>query len=118
MQLITISGNIGKDAELRRTQSGDAICSFSVGVKNGFGRDATSNWYRVSVWGKRGETLQPMLYKGMKVVVVGELTIGEYNGKPQYDVRANEVEFTPRKDQQGNQQSSRDDSDLDDQVPF
>jgi len=118
MQLITISGNIGKDAELRRTQAGDAICSFSVGVKNGFQRDAGSNWYRVNVWGKRGETLQPMLFKGMKVVVVGELTIGEYNGKPQYDVRANEVEFSPRKEQQGGQQSYQGDRDLDDSVPF
>src|ERR1044071_339470 len=62
MQLITISGNLGKDAELRRTQNGDAVCSFSVGVKNGFGRDAGSNWYRVNVWGKRGTWMWELDY--------------------------------------------------------
>lgn len=96
MQLITISGNLGRDAELRSTNSGDQICSFSVGVKQGWGDRAQTNWYRVSVWGKRAKSIADNCFKGMLVTVIGELQIGEYNGKPQYDVRANDVAFQPR----------------------
>ncbi len=93
MQTITISGNLGRDAELKETQNGDTVLSFSVGVQQGWGERKSSNWYRVSVWGKRARTLAQYLTKGTKVVVQGEFTIGAYDGKAQYDVRANEVEF-------------------------
>jgi single-stranded DNA-binding protein len=33
--MLTIAGNIGKDAEVRRTQSGDPVAGFSVAVDNG-----------------------------------------------------------------------------------
>lgn len=90
MQIITIDGNIGRDAETRRAGSDD-VCAFSVGVKQGYGDKSSTNWFRCNLWGKRGEKLAQYLTKGTKVVVVGELTIGEYQGKPQYDVRVNEV---------------------------
>jgi single-strand DNA-binding protein len=128
MQLITISGNLGRDAELRTTQAGDDICSFSVGVRQGYGDKASSNWFRCSVWGKRARTIQQYLRKGAKVFVAGELTIGEYQGKPQYDVRVNEVEWE-RSAAGGEQErpatgggrppaTNAFDDDLDDSVPF
>jgi single-strand DNA-binding protein len=122
VQSIFISGNLGKDAELRQTQGGDDVCSFSVGVKQGYGDKASTNWFRCNVWGKRGRTLHQYLRKGVKVVVSGELSIGEYQGKPQFDVRANEVEFMSRAE--GGQQPASSNggsaygSDLDDDVPF
>lgn len=125
MQLITISGNLGRDAELRSTNSGDQICSFSVGVKQGWGDKASSNWFRCNLWGKRAESINGKLTKGLKVVVVGELTIGEYQGKPQYDVRVSEVEFTAAAakasgwgdDGQSSGVNAKP-GDLDDDVPF
>lgn len=93
MQTITIDGNLGKDAELKSTQGGDDVLSFSVAVKQGWGDKESSNWFRVSLWGKRSRKLADHLRKGTKVVVQGELTIGEYNGKPQFDIRANEISF-------------------------
>lgn len=123
MQTITISGNLGKDAELKSTQGGDDVLSFSVAVKQGWGDKASSNWFRVSVWGKRARSLSDYLRKGTKVVVQGELTIGEYNGKPQFDVRAGEVEFiSKRQDDGGAAHEPRGadpfDAELDDDVPF
>lgn len=129
MQLLTISGNLGRDSEFRRAGDNDVL-SFSVGVKQGYGDKASSNWFRCSVWGKRGEKLAQYLTKGVKVVVQGELTIGEYDGKPQYDVRVNEVEFMskgeggqrreePRENQRRSAAPSNPfDNDLDDDVPF
>ncbi|MGB3844273.1 MAG: single-stranded DNA-binding protein [Sphingopyxis sp.] len=96
MQVVTISGNVGKDAELRTTRDGQKVCSFNVGVKNGFGRDAGSVWYRCSLWGKAAEAFAPSLLKGAKVFVTGDLTHGEYEGKPQYEVRVGSIDTGPR----------------------
>lgn len=127
MFFTTFTGNLGRDPETKSTSGGD-VCSFSVAVKQGYGRDAKSEWFRCSVWGKRGETIARYLRKGMKVTVVGEMTIGEYQGKPQYDVRVADVDWPfetggaeaprrdePRQDQGGGRH--RDDLDSD-TVPF
>lgn len=124
MQLITISGNCGRDAELRSTRDGQKVCSFNVGVKNGFGRDAGSVWYRCTLWGKAAEAFAPSLLKGVKVFVSGELTHGEYEGKPQYDVRVGSIDTGARPGGQqsdtrhANQNGFGTDDDLDSDVPF
>lgn len=129
MQIITFSGNLGRDSELRSTQSGDDVLSFSVAVKQGYGRDAKSEWLRCSLWGKRARSLNEFLLKGVKVVVNGDLTIGEYQGKPQYEVNVREVEMMSRADQNGAREDRRDsqkaddrsgswEDDLSDEIPF
>lgn len=91
MQNITIAGRVGRDAELRRTQGGDAVCSFTVAVDYRNGREKATNWWRVSLWGKRGEALAPYLLKGVSVTVSGEFSLGDYEGKPQLNIRASEI---------------------------
>lgn len=91
MNVIHFTGNVGKDAEVRTVGDG-RVCNFNVAVKQGFGNDAPTEWYRVEVWGKRGESLAQHVTKGAKVAVCGELIIDEYVGKPQYRVRAYEVD--------------------------
>ena len=122
MQTITISGNLGKDSELRTTQGGDKVLAFSVAVKQGYGDKAETNWFRCSVWGKRAETLSQYLLKGVKVVAQGELSIGEYKDEVQFDVRVNEVEFMSRGEQRqqasGGESKKPYETDLDDDVPF
>jgi single-strand DNA-binding protein len=121
MQIITLTGNLGRDAELKTTQQGGKVLSFSVGVKQGFGNDAKSVWFRCSLWGKRGESVAQYLLKGVKVTVVGSLAIGEYQETPQYDVSVNEVEWERRQGDAPKQQSQGTASytaDLDDDVPF
>lgn len=91
MKNIVISGGIGKDAELRSTNNGDKVASFSVAVSDGFGDAKRTIWFDVSIWGKRAETLAPMLTKGGKVSVSGDLSTREHNGKTYLTVRASEV---------------------------
>lgn len=91
MQTIIIAGKIGRDAELRNTQGGDSVCSFSVAVDQRDGRDKSTNWWRVSLWGKRGEALAPYLLKGTSVTVTGDFALGDYEGKPQLNIRANGI---------------------------
>jgi single-strand DNA-binding protein len=127
MQNITISGNVGKDAELRTVRD-TQVLSFNVGVKNGFGRDAGSVWYRCSLWGKAAEAFAGSIKKGTKVFITGELTHDEYEGKPQFNVRVGSIDTGGAKgepqtldasvDPSKGDHTSWDNQDLDDDVPF
>jgi len=120
MQRLVITGNCGRDPETRQTQDGTDICSFSVGVKQGWGDRASTNWYRCSVWGKRARTVGEHLRKGTKVTVFGELTIGEYQGKPQYDLRVDDLDWasTGQREPDGSRGAPMQNDDLQDDVPF
>ena len=91
MQIVTVAGKLGRDAELRHTQGGDSVCSFSVAVDQRDGKDRSTNWWRVSLWGKRGESLAPYLLKGASVTVTGAFSVSEYEGKTQLNIRASEI---------------------------
>jgi single-strand DNA-binding protein len=104
MQTITIAGRLGRDAELRNTQSGDAVCNFSVAVDVRQGREKVTNWWRVSLWGKRAEALNQYLTKGASVTVMGEFSLTEYEGKPQLNIRANEIALLGGGQQDGQRQ--------------
>ena len=83
MQQLIIAGNIGKDAVVRRTQSGESVAGFSVAVDNG--KDANGNrrdstWFDCALWGKRGEALAPYLLKGGKVTITGRPTVRVHEG--------------------------------------
>lgn len=122
MQSFFCTGSLGRDAELKTTQSGDDILSFSVASTQGYGENKKTNWFRCTVWGKRGRSIAQYLTKGTKVTVQGELAIGEYDGKPQFDIRVNEVEWqrndAPRQANTPAPDSAWDNTDLDDSVPF
>lgn len=126
MQTIMITGRVGGDAETRQAGSG-TVTNFSCAVDQGWGDKKVTNWFRVAIWGERGKKLEPYIKKGEKVAVTGHLIIGEYNGKPQYEVRANDVDcFMSGKksdgaapqERQSRPQPATFDADLDDEVPF
>lgn len=101
----TFTGNLGNDAETKFTQSGDAIVSFSVGVKSGYGEKASTTWARCSMFGKRGQSVAEYLTKGQLVGIVGELSIREYQTKDgqtktSTDVRVNDLTLLGKKDSQ------------------
>jgi single-strand DNA-binding protein len=124
-QQVIISGNVGKDAELRTVRDSQVL-SFNVGVKNGFGKDAGSVWYRCSLWGKAAESFSGSIKKGTKVFITGDLTHDEYEGKPQFNVRVSSIDTAPRSEAGASQVSNSHsqnqhttyDDDLDDSVPF
>lgn len=108
MQKLIIAGNVGKDAELRRTQSGDAVLGFSLAVNNGKDRDGNrreSTWFDCSIWGKRAESLQGHIRKGVKLVLEGRPTTREHNGKAYLGISVSDLTFMGGGDQGGGQQS-------------
>lgn len=76
---VMISGNLTRDAEIRSTQSGMAILGFGVAVNDRRKNQQTGEWedypnfVDCTMFGTRGEKLQPYLTKGTKVAIEGKL---------------------------------------------
>ena len=118
MQFITLTGRVGGDAETRQTNS-NSVTSFNLAVDQDWGDRKQTNWFRVSIWGARGEKLAGYIRKGDKLTATGELLIGEYNGKPQYEVRAADVDcFMSAKGEGQPRQQQSQPAGIDDDIPF
>ncbi len=85
-QKVTIVGNLGRDPEMRTLPSGQAVTNFSVATNRQYtGSDGQrvkeTCWFRVTAWGRLGETTNQYLRKGSKVLVEGRLNPDE-SGNP------------------------------------
>lgn len=126
MNSISISGNLGKDAEVRHLPNGDAVCNFSVADSQG--RDKPSIWWNCSLFGKRAESLAQYLTKGQTVTVIGNITEREWtdkdgNKRKAQEVRVNDLALQGGKkdaapSQPAKQQVSTPDHFVSDDVPF
>lgn len=97
----TVGGFIGYDPELKKTQTGDSVCNFTVACSEGKRGTPTkhTSWYRVSAWGKLAELCAEYLKKGSLCVVSGRLSLREYDDQKRghkwisADLRASDVQF-------------------------
>jgi len=84
-QQITISGNVGRDAELKYTPQGVAVADFSVAVskKTGQGdaQQEKTTWFKCTMWREKAEKLAPYIKKGNKILVTGEIDVSTYVDK-------------------------------------
>jgi single-strand DNA-binding protein len=91
MNVLTISGNIGRDAEVRNA-GGTPVAGFGLAMKSGYGDKAQTIWVDCSLWGKQAESgLVQYLKKGQFVVVSGEMGTREHEGKTYITLRVNSV---------------------------
>ena len=82
MNKFIFTGNLGQDAEVKATQTGMMVCSFSVAVKSGYGDKAKTTWVNCALFGKRAEGALPQyLKKGTQVAISGELSLDEWQGQ-------------------------------------
>jgi single-strand DNA-binding protein len=79
-------GNLGRDPELRYTQSGQAVANFTLATseswtdKNGE-RSERTEWHRIVVWGKPAEACAKYLSKGRQAYVEGRIQTREWEDK-------------------------------------
>lgn len=80
---------LGRDAEMRYTPSGEAVCNLSLAVtygKKGADGYYPTQWIDAALWGKRAETLAPFLTKGsMHCFTLRDVHIETYTGKDGYE---------------------------------
>ncbi|MEN8639632.1 single-stranded DNA-binding protein [Pseudomonas sichuanensis] len=70
MPTLTDIGRIGRDAELRYTPGGDAVCNLALACD--YGRKGQNGkrpvqWVDATLWGKQAEAMAPYLVKGQQV---------------------------------------------------
>lgn len=66
----TITGNLGRDPELKYLDSGKAVANFTVAVRQNK-KDAPARWVKVAVWGKAAEYVGNYVRKGDSVLLMG-----------------------------------------------
>jgi single-strand DNA-binding protein len=111
-------GNLGRDPELRYTQSGQAVTNFSLATseswtdKNGE-RTEKTEWHRIVAWGKTAELCAQYLSKGRPVYIEGRLQTRDWEDKEGVkrqttEIVANTVQFLggPRGEGGGGNQGS------------
>ena len=80
----TVVGSLGGDPDRRTTKAGDPYITFSVASnerrreENGTWVDTGTSWFEVSVFGALARNSADLLHKGMRVIVLGDLTVPEW----------------------------------------
>jgi single-strand DNA-binding protein len=108
---VIIVGNVGRDPEVRYTQSGKAVASFSVATserfqdKDGQNQERTE-WHRVVAWGRLAEICGEYLRKGKQIYVEGRLQTRDWEDKDGHkryttEVIANVMQMLGRRGEDG-----------------
>lgn len=82
---VAIQGRLVRDPELRRTDSGKAVTSFSVACDRDFKNSQTGekevDFLDCVAWGSTAETVERYFRKGQMAMVTGRLQIRQYTDK-------------------------------------
>lgn len=110
MNKVILVGRLTRDPEVRYTQTGKAVASFSVAVDTGFGENKRADFIPIVVWDKLAEVCGNNLTKGRRVLVEGRLQIRDYEKDGQKrraaEVIAQNVEFLDTKQAVGSGSST------------
>ena len=91
---IFLMGRLTKDPELRRTQSGTAVASFSIAVDRDHGKkgeDKETDFIDIVAWRNTAEFVSKYFSKGRMAVVEGRLQIRDWTDKEGGKRRSAEV---------------------------
>ena len=111
MNKVFLIGNLTRDPELRTTQSGISVCSFTIAVNRRRGNNAEAgqpeaDFFRITAWRQLGDICGRYLAKGRKVAVTGTVSASAYVGqdgqaRASLEVQADDVEFLTPKGESG-----------------
>jgi len=98
MNVFAFSGNLTKDPELKTTQGGKQVASFSVAINEG--KDKTL-FLNCVAWEKTAELITQYCKKGDRFTASGKLEIRKYedkNGVEKYatEIIVREFDFPPK----------------------
>ena len=100
---VMLIGNLGADPEARYTQDGTCVCNIRIATterfkdRDGQPQDRTE-WHRVVLWGRLGETAKEYLRKGSRVYIEGRIETHKWqdrDGNDRYttEIRARDMRF-------------------------
>ena len=93
---VILVGNLGRDPELRYTQSGQAVANFTLATTERFSnrdgdRQERTEWHRIVAWGRTAELCAQYLSKGRSVYIEGRLQTREWEDKEGQKRRTTEI---------------------------
>jgi single-strand DNA-binding protein len=94
---VIIVGNLGRDPEIRYMPSGDAIANIAVATsfkskdRNTGEQKETTEWHRISFFGRLAEIVGQYLKKGSSVYVEGRLQTRKYTDKDGVEKYATDI---------------------------
>ena len=108
---VTLQGKLGKDIDLKYTQSGKAVGTTSIAVERDFKNangEKETDWVNIVFWGKTAETVANYFRKGDEILVVGRIQTRSYednSGSRKYvtEVVADKFSFTTGRKSQNTQ---------------
>lgn len=105
MNRAEIIGLSGSDAELKYTKNNFPVCNISIATSKKVKEEWKSTWHKVVILGKLAEKYAPMIKKGCKIQVIGEIQNRVYTdstGNKRYvsEILANEVHVIVRPEKQ------------------
>ena len=77
---VWLLGRMTKDVELRHTNSGKAVGTFTVAVDNGYGDNKTTDFINCVAWEKTAEFIQKWFGKGRMIALVGRIATRSWEG--------------------------------------
>ncbi|MDR2456898.1 MAG: single-stranded DNA-binding protein [Clostridiales Family XIII bacterium] len=100
MNVVNLIGRLGKDPDIRVTESGLTIARFSIAIDRMPQKDGTkvTDWPNIVAFGKTAERISTYVKKGLKVAIEGRVQTGSYedkDGKRVYttEILANKIQF-------------------------
>ena len=106
MNNIVLLGRLTKDADIRSTQSGKVVASFTLAVDRPYTQNGKkeADFIACQIWGKSAEVLGKSVHKGQRILLEGRLQIRQYtdkncNKRTAAEVVADRFEFIERKEQ-------------------
>lgn len=97
---VILQGRIAQDIEIKQTQSGKAVTTFSLAVERDYSTNGEkeTDFINIVAWGNTAEFIGKYFSKGKQMLVTGSLNIRKYqtqNGENRYqaEVKADSVYF-------------------------
>ena len=127
MNNIVLLGRLTKDADIRSTQSGKVVASFTLAVDRPYTQNGKreADFIACQIWGKSAEVLGKIVHKGQRILLEGRLQIRQYtdkngNKRTAAEVVAERFEFIERKEQTETQgmETFGQQMPFDEEIPF
>lgn len=108
MNSVSISGRLTKDVELKTTQNGVHVCSFTVAVDRPGVKD-TTDFLDCVAWRKSAQFVDKYFAKGDPIEITGHLTCRKYedkngNKRKVVEIVCNQISFPKQKKRQDDEQ--------------
>jgi len=93
---VLLIGNLGKDPEIRYTQNGQSVATFSLATSDNWtdqtgNRQERTEWHNVVAWGKLADLSQRFLAKGRQVYIEGRIQSREWTDQSGVKRRTTEI---------------------------